>query len=257
MSSDGVVWVKLVQLGVQDSRATQIRYQNGGSFNVDDLCKAAKMEFGPLLAHVAASQLSVSATRDGPREARPSTLVQSLGGSSDEQPLYIHAPAAPPQGASPRPHGRVASVRGHGVPCVFCVLCVLGCIFEWTCQSEWPELGLIGARTEQRRRKRIRKVQRVQTPEHITGSSAVPSYSTTLLSLFAWWLPVASRESSKEGLPQQCLSSALSSASHAGSSSQCTAISSKAYSAAENAPLLAAHTTGGCTRRNQHAFSGD
>uniref|UniRef100_A0A6U4MGK8 Uncharacterized protein n=2 Tax=Hemiselmis andersenii TaxID=464988 RepID=A0A6U4MGK8_HEMAN len=208
MAERDLVWVVLKREGVDENEVpTQVYCPVGRFFNIDTLKKAAKAEFGQLLAHVAAAQLSVSrsATRDDPAED-PRTLVSAIAPNPDVT-LYIHAPAAPPQ--------------------------------------------------EQRRRKRIRKVQRVQTPEHITGSSAVPSYSTTLLSLFAWWLPVASRESSKEGLPQQCLSSALSSASHAGSSSQCTAISSKAYSAAENAPLLAAHTTGGCTRRNQHAFSGD
>uniref|UniRef100_A0A7S0YVE4 Uncharacterized protein n=1 Tax=Hemiselmis tepida TaxID=464990 RepID=A0A7S0YVE4_9CRYP len=204
MDQDGDVWVKLVQPGVQDSRATRIRYATGGSFIVDDLCKAAKMEFENRLAHLDASQLSVSATRDGPAED-PRTLVSTIAPNADVT-LYIHAPAPP---------------------------------------------------REQKRRKRIQKVQRMQATECMDGSAAIPSFSTTLLSLFAWWLPVASRASSKEGLPQQCLSSVLSSASHAGYSSQCTAITSKGYSAAEHAPLLAAHTTGSCTRRNQRAFSGD
>jgi len=66
-------------------------------FNVDALKYAAKAQFVQLPANVAAAQLSVSATREGPRVERPSALVQSLGGSSDEQPLYIHAPA-PSQG---------------------------------------------------------------------------------------------------------------------------------------------------------------
>ena len=34
MDQDGVVWVKLVQPGVQDSRATRIRYAMGGRFIV-------------------------------------------------------------------------------------------------------------------------------------------------------------------------------------------------------------------------------
>eukprot|EP00283_Hemiselmis_rufescens_P007670 CAMPEP_0173429598 /NCGR_PEP_ID=MMETSP1357-20121228/8263_1 /TAXON_ID=77926 /ORGANISM="Hemiselmis rufescens, Strain PCC563" /LENGTH=110 /DNA_ID=CAMNT_0014393803 /DNA_START=137 /DNA_END=465 /DNA_ORIENTATION=+ len=97
MGSDGVVWVKLVQQGVQDSRVTQIRYQNGGSFIVDDLCKAAKAEFVQLPANVAASQLSVSATRDG-EKLNEDAIVESLPqGAERLLPLYIHAPA-PSQG---------------------------------------------------------------------------------------------------------------------------------------------------------------
>jgi len=100
MDQDGVVWVKLVQPGVQDSRATRIRYAMGGSFIVDDLCKAAKMEFGPLLAHVAALQLSVS--RSATRDNTPASALHAWEvvleldvGQTGQRPLYIHAPAPP------------------------------------------------------------------------------------------------------------------------------------------------------------------
>uniref|UniRef100_A0A7S0YVX9 Uncharacterized protein n=1 Tax=Hemiselmis tepida TaxID=464990 RepID=A0A7S0YVX9_9CRYP len=113
MDQDGDVWVKLVQPGVQDSRATRIRYATGGSFIVDDLCKAAKMEFENRLAHLDASQLSVSATRDGPAED-PRTLVSTIAPNADVT-LYIHAPAPPREEEEENPEGAAdASDRVHG-----------------------------------------------------------------------------------------------------------------------------------------------
>mmetsp|Transcript_30919 Transcript_30919/g.74620 ORF Transcript_30919/g.74620 Transcript_30919/m.74620 type:complete len:271 (+) Transcript_30919:134-946(+) len=102
MASRNWAWVVLKREGVEgDEVATQVFCPGGRSFNVDALKDAAKAKFGQGLAHVDASQLSVSlsADRDGAASvARQSTLVETLGrGSTEEQPLFIHAPAAPPQ----------------------------------------------------------------------------------------------------------------------------------------------------------------
>jgi len=110
---------------------------------------------------------------------------------------------------------------------------------------------------EQRRKRELQKMKRVQSTEHMAGSAAVPSSSITSWPSFAWLLLFPSWQPSKGGLSQHSSSLVPSSASHAGSSSQCTAISSKGHFAAENSPLLTAHTAGGCTRRNQRAFPGE
>mmetsp|Transcript_25801 Transcript_25801/g.59794 ORF Transcript_25801/g.59794 Transcript_25801/m.59794 type:complete len:152 (+) Transcript_25801:316-771(+) len=119
MASRNWAWVVLKREGVEgDEVATQVFCPGGRSFNVDALKDAAKAKFGQGLAHVDASQLSVSlsADRDGAASvARQSTLVETLGrGSTEEQPLFIHAPAAPPQ-------GRRTYRLGRFVSCLYCV----------------------------------------------------------------------------------------------------------------------------------------
>mmetsp|Transcript_42059 Transcript_42059/g.82278 ORF Transcript_42059/g.82278 Transcript_42059/m.82278 type:complete len:288 (-) Transcript_42059:475-1338(-) len=103
----GAVWVVLVQEGMEDSRATKIRFEAGDRTDVDDLCKEAKNEFTHRLAHVDASDLTVSMTREDDTKLEEDAGVpfQHEGvnhGASRQQPLYIHAPAPPqaPAGSS-------------------------------------------------------------------------------------------------------------------------------------------------------------
>jgi len=103
----GAVWVVLVQEGMEDSRATKIHFDAGGQIDVDDLCKEAKNEFTHRLAHVDASDLTVSVSREDDTKLEEDTGVpfQHEGvnhGALRQQPLYIHAPAQPPAGRSPR-----------------------------------------------------------------------------------------------------------------------------------------------------------
>jgi len=152
MASRNWAWVVLKREGVEeDEVATQVFCPEGRSFNVDALKDAAKAKFGQGLAHVDASQLSVSATRGGDT-ADPRTLVSTIAPNADST-LYIHAPAppqapaastgteglvealnrletrltameTPPQGASPRPRGSGALVSVRmwwpGGPCAAC-----------------------------------------------------------------------------------------------------------------------------------------
>jgi len=97
----GAVWVVLVQEGMEDSRATKIHFDAGGQIDVDDLCKEAKNEFTHRLAHVDASDLTVSVSREDDTKLEEDTGVpfQHEGvnhGALRQQPLYIHAPAQPP-----------------------------------------------------------------------------------------------------------------------------------------------------------------
>jgi len=90
-------WVVLVRQGMEEAEvATQVYCPEGRSFNVDTLKKAAKAEFVQLLAHVDASQLSVSTIRGGDKFDEDALIVdQQPHGATRLQPLYIHAPAPP------------------------------------------------------------------------------------------------------------------------------------------------------------------
>jgi len=93
------VWGALVQGegdGAVVGAPTRLHFPLGMPHDVDALKDAAKAKFVQRLMHVDAADLAVSATRDGPRIERQSTLVVELGaGTSEEEPLYIHAPAPP------------------------------------------------------------------------------------------------------------------------------------------------------------------
>jgi len=129
------VWVVLKREGVDENEVpTQVYCPVGRLFNIDTLKKAAKAEFGPLLAHVAASQLSVSATRDGLAED-PRALISAIAPDADST-LYIHAPAPPPPPAGRCPPLSVvgavwAQMGGRCVACPgYVSVCLLLCAFH-------------------------------------------------------------------------------------------------------------------------------
>jgi len=85
------VWVVLVHHNGVEEPATRLYCPaESSAFEVDALKDAAKAKFVQLLAHVDASQLSVSATRGGDT-ADPRTLVSTIAPNADST-LYIHAP---------------------------------------------------------------------------------------------------------------------------------------------------------------------
>jgi len=87
------VWAVLVDHNGVEGSATRLYCPlESPAFEVDALKKVAKTEFGPLLAHVAASQLSVSATRNGDKFDEDARVDELSQGATRQQPLYIHAP---------------------------------------------------------------------------------------------------------------------------------------------------------------------
>jgi len=91
-------WVVMLQPGLGEF-VEQLYCPERRTFNVVALRDAAKAKFVHLLAHVDASQLSVSATRDGEMLEEDAIVNELADGTSRQHPLFIHAPAQP-QGAS-------------------------------------------------------------------------------------------------------------------------------------------------------------
>mmetsp|Transcript_42159 Transcript_42159/g.105417 ORF Transcript_42159/g.105417 Transcript_42159/m.105417 type:complete len:115 (-) Transcript_42159:73-417(-) len=90
----------------EDEAATRVYCPDMRTFDVDTLNKAAKTGFVPLLSHVAASQLLVSANRVGTAAMGPCEDVTRLdAGQTGQQPRFIHAPALPPPAVHPQNKG--------------------------------------------------------------------------------------------------------------------------------------------------------
>ena len=77
-------------------RPDRIELQAGS--DVAQLCKAVKKEFEDDLKGVSAARLDVSTACDKPEYLRPGQQLDLLHTTTDDTPLFIHAPA--PAGGS-------------------------------------------------------------------------------------------------------------------------------------------------------------
>mmetsp|Transcript_36188 Transcript_36188/g.91025 ORF Transcript_36188/g.91025 Transcript_36188/m.91025 type:complete len:236 (+) Transcript_36188:351-1058(+) len=231
MEGADYVWVELLQPGVAETVVDRLYFAEGRFRDVATLRDAAKEKFGPLLAHVAAAQLSVSATRDGEKLDEDALVVNLQHGGSRAQPLYIHAPAAPPQ----------APVASMGI-------------------SELPGLlrEMEDKRLQEESRREERLLEAISAIKGQKGSQEAPGgeFSTTSF-LSSYWLGVQSfistlkvRNGSSISISPTCLPTNSS-----GFSLQISAPGSRnaLVSEAEAAPLLRERGGSSCTRRNGHS----
>ncbi|KAL1522906.1 hypothetical protein AB1Y20_017871 [Prymnesium parvum] len=85
------VWVQLLRGGENIGRASQITLEDDS--NVDDLCKAVKVDFSNQLQTYDAAQLNVSTARESSEYLRPAQKLQVLPPTKDDEPLFVHVPA--------------------------------------------------------------------------------------------------------------------------------------------------------------------